>query len=459
MSYRFVSQRKSGDENPGELIVNEQHRFTKMGHSKDRNTLWYGCSCREVNGIFCPAKIWLGRGNAEEEENEENGELMATNWLVVKLIGAHTHPAQQANIIVQSATLEMIKRAVQEPDKGATKIRNDVLNDLRKEYKDSPEFLGEIIQEFGNLESLDKKIWRARAKTEGKQPDNRDDFDPSQYYREHEGEDVVVIDSNNVEDLPEGWKNALKRPVDTEDESGRRWKNATNNLFEYEREGEKEEDEEGDEEDVEEQGKIKRVLIFTTNTLIKAFEESDGKASVDGTFFVTPKLWKQTFVLSIKVGGLWIPVAYGLLPDKEETSYLAFHFMLKRKLKNNNIKINLVSMMMDYEINVQRAAVTIWPELEIHGCFFHFSCLFYKRVRIRGMQERYNADVDFRSFVKSAVGIAHIPKEDIEAAVEVLRRFKFDDDEVLEFQEYLVNYIEDYWIILYILYYKFIETE
>ena len=62
-------------------------------------------------------------------------------------------------------------------------------------------------------------LW-ARAKTEGKQPDNRDDFDPSQYYREHEGEDVVVIDSNNIEDLPEGWKNALKRPVDTEDESG-----------------------------------------------------------------------------------------------------------------------------------------------------------------------------------------------------------------------------------------------
>ena len=48
---------------------------------------------------------------------------------------------------------------------------------------------------------------------------------------------------------------------------------------------------------------------------------------------------------------------------------------------------------------------------------------FYKRVRIRGMQERYNADVDFRSFVKSAVGIDHNPKEDIEAAIEVLRRF------------------------------------
>ena len=82
VSYRFVSQRKYG-----ELIVNEQHQFTKMGHSKDRNiTLWYGCSCREVNGIFCPAKIWLGRGNAEEEENEENREHLATNWIVVKLI-------------------------------------------------------------------------------------------------------------------------------------------------------------------------------------------------------------------------------------------------------------------------------------------------------------------------------------------------------------------------------------
>ena len=148
----------------------------------------------------------------------------------------------------------------------------------------------------------------------------------------------------------------------------------TISLSRYEREGEREGNEEGDEEDVGEEGKIKRVLIFATNTLMKAFEESDGKASVDGTFFMTPKLGKQTFVLSIKVGGLWIPVAYGLLPDKKETSYLAFHFMLKRKLQNNNIKINLVSMMMDYEINVQQAAV----------------------------------------------GIAHIPKEDIEAAVEVL---------------------------------------
>ena len=76
-----------------------------------------------------------------------------------------------------------------------------------------------------------------------------------------------MIDSNNIEDLPEGWKNALKRPVDTEDDSGRRWQNAKNNLFQYEREGEREGNEEGDEEDVGEEGKIKRVLIFTTNTL------------------------------------------------------------------------------------------------------------------------------------------------------------------------------------------------
>ena len=55
--------------------------------------------------------------------------------------------------------------------------------------------------------------------------------------------------------------------VDTEDESGRRWQNAKNNLFQYEREGEREGNEEGDEEDVGEEGKIKRVLIFTTNTL------------------------------------------------------------------------------------------------------------------------------------------------------------------------------------------------
>ena len=50
----------------------------------------------------------------------------------------------------------------------------------------------------------------------------------------------------------------------------------TISLSRYEREGEREGNEEGDE-DVEEEGKIKMVLIFTSNTLMKAFEESDGK--------------------------------------------------------------------------------------------------------------------------------------------------------------------------------------
>ena len=68
----------------------------------------------------------------------------------------------------------------------------------------------------------------------------------------------------------------------------------TISLSRYEREGEREGNEEGDEEDVEEEGKIKRVLIFTTNTLMKAFEESDGKASVDRTFFVTLKESSKT---------------------------------------------------------------------------------------------------------------------------------------------------------------------
>ena len=75
---------------------------------------------------------------------------------------------------------------------------------------------------------------------------------------------------------------------------------------------------------MEEQGKIKRVLIFTTNTLMKAFEESDGKASVDGTFFVTPKLWKQTFVLSIKVGGCGFQLPMAYYPTKKRHLILPF---------------------------------------------------------------------------------------------------------------------------------------
>ena len=91
---------------------------------------------------------------------------------------------------------------------------------------------------------------------------------------------------------------------------------------------------------------------MTTKHLLELFGNNDGKCSIDGTSKIAPRFWKQTFSLMIKVGGIWIPVAFGLLPDKMEESYRVFHHMLRRKVEMEGITITLKSILMDFEINI-----------------------------------------------------------------------------------------------------------
>ena len=36
---KFVKARRSEESNPGELVVNDEYRFIKMGHNSDRTVL------------------------------------------------------------------------------------------------------------------------------------------------------------------------------------------------------------------------------------------------------------------------------------------------------------------------------------------------------------------------------------------------------------------------------------
>ena len=56
----------------------------------------------------------------------------------------------------------------------------------------------------------------------------------------------------------------------------------------------------------------------------------------------------------IDKGGISLPVAFGLLPDKEERSYRIYYFMLLKRLSEKGIVHTLKSIRFDYKINLQR---------------------------------------------------------------------------------------------------------
>ena len=89
----------------------------------------------------------------------------------------------------------------------------------------------------------------------------------------------------------------------------------------------------------------RRVVMFTTNVHLKYLAKSE-QVLAEGTFWITPKLWKQTFIISVQVtSGVFIPVVFVLLPDKKRDSYDAMFSMLADLLESQNLQLSATYFM------------------------------------------------------------------------------------------------------------------
>jgi hypothetical protein len=52
----------------------------------------------------------------------------------------------------------------------------------------------------------------------------------------------------------------------------------------------------------------------------------------DGTFAVSPKLFKQLYTINVIVGNKTLPMVYALLPNKSEASYSKMLTFLSEKI-------------------------------------------------------------------------------------------------------------------------------
>ena len=87
-SWRFSqSNRKSIKENPGILLIDELWTLTMISISKSKTSLWFGCTCRKVNGIFCPFKAWVSK------EEIEDGVF---KFILNRTVGTHNHPSNNS---------------------------------------------------------------------------------------------------------------------------------------------------------------------------------------------------------------------------------------------------------------------------------------------------------------------------------------------------------------------------
>jgi len=112
------------------------------------------------------------------------------------------------------------------------------------------------------------------------------------------------------------------------------------------------------------------IVIFSCETMLKYLCRST-KIFVDGTFQCCTKFWLQLYTVHVIENGIYVPVAFCLLPDKRQATYIQMFTFLKKKCQEFNCLLMPEIVVADFEKAVHNAVRCVWPNVQLSGCRFH----------------------------------------------------------------------------------------
>ena len=404
---RWIPGYNKTDENPGILVVNEAAKFALNKTTTKGEIMHYHCIKKSTTK--CKAKCTI---------RVENGETAKRIYKLDKFeeINEHNHVIDEADIIALDMITEMHREFRKDLTEKPSVVRKRIMKQYRNKSMDD-ETWKKVMDVLPDENSIDRGIARVREQVWGKLPLNREDLDYKKVLESEEcGKLVDVLDSNEM------WKEHAFR--DQVLQAG---------LL-------PEGDEEvGLEDDIPPLNPLKSVIIFTSSLQLELFELCS-KGSVDGNFKIAPTNYSQVFVFMLKYGEKWVPVSFALLPSKEESSYKLFFNMMKYELKKRNIPCNVNKMIVDFEIGIQVAAISVWENLIILGCYFHFGQCIMRRV------QKDKNDKEIGKFVIKCGALPFVRLNDLQETVDHLREDKMVDEGQNDFKDSFLNYIQSEWI-------------
>lgn len=156
-----------------------------------------------------------------------------------------------------------------------------------------------------------------------------------------------------------------------------------------------------------------RILAFATSENLADLAASDVFFS-DGTFYTCPTLFHQIYSIHTQIDGIMTPMIYALLPGKSQTIYTRFFTLLQEHMTNFNIPFQPTTAFVDFEIATHNAIRSVFPGIDVKGCFFHFTQCIWRKAQSTGLQTLYRDNDDVRLLVRRAAALPLIPMERVE---------------------------------------------
>ena len=328
----FLPGRKSKNGGPGILVVEGQYKFRKNKANKEKNRFIMYCVQQNNPEFGCKARAVVSM--------REDG-----SYFMYSCDEHHNHFVNKAEIIAEELTQRMAEMVRMSPVEPVGEAIKAVKLQAAEEFGDDDDKFNEIVAALGTHHALELRLLRVRDSVIGSMPKNRDSFDPSYFLQKIFGKNhkVEVMDSNK---LPDNWEDIISK---SNPNSHYRWEKLNDDLRAHEDDiedlaNEHDANLDGDNDEgttnlSSEQSILdsdildgpeppppssknlpKRILAYSSRKLLNLFSRCK-RGSVDGTFKSSCKMWKQQFIFMLKHNSHWIPVVWGWLPDKTETSY------------------------------------------------------------------------------------------------------------------------------------------
>lgn len=109
----------------------------------------------------------------------------------------------------------------------------------------------------------------------------------------------------------------------------------------------------------------------------------------------------------------------------------------------NNLDFHPKHLYCDFEQAIFNSFSSIFPDIRIHGCYFHYTQSLYRKIQNIGLENLYKSGHSFRYFSKGLMILPLIPLECLDASFSVLySRLERGDQKIDEF----VNYYLQTWL-------------
>ncbi len=124
----------------------------------------------------------------------------------------------------------------------------------------------------------------------------------------------------------------------------------------------------------------------------------------DGTFYVTPTMFRQLFTLMGEVRGTCFPLVHILMTHKTKSLYCA----VMQKVADLFPELMPEKAMGDFEDASRDAIRLTYPAVQLGGCQFHYAKRVWARAQKIGLQTAFS-DSKVKRIIKSSMAIPFLP--------------------------------------------------